>query len=61
MTNDPGYDYEEHCRLQDANSECPDDDCSECNNSGRTVFGTYGGNVRFVNGCPECGREERDC
>ncbi len=39
----------------------PVEDCDECSNLGRTVFGMYGGKVAFVNGCQECGREERDC
>jgi hypothetical protein len=38
-----------------------DHDCEECDNTGRTVFGMYGGKVVYVGWCPECGREERDC
>lgn len=35
----------------------PDDDCPECENTGRVVEGVYGGKVVYVNGCSECGRE----
>ncbi len=51
----PQIEYPPKCLADDS------EDCDECNNSGRTVFGMYGGKVAFVNGCQECGREERDC
>ena len=34
-----------------------DDDCPECDNTGRPFAGYYGGVTRFHDGCSACGRE----
>lgn len=45
--------------LPPARDAVTDDDCPECENTGRVCEGMFGGKVVYVSGCPECGREGR--